>query len=119
MSAVGNDIRADYRQSSVTVEPMVHQAARAQFERSVSEYVRWRAVPEDGRSPAPAWWWGPAFEIKDVRCRMPVEWCVHLELADGATFADGAAVFLKSFAGQASLPWPDGFPGRAAHSGTS
>lgn len=91
----------------------MHPAANLQFERAVHEYVRWRAVPEEGRSPAPAWWWGPAFELRDVRRPMPSEWCSSLELADGSSVADGAAVFLTSLAGQTSLPWPGGFPGHA------
>jgi len=90
----------------------MHQAAYLQFGRIVDEFVRWRAVAEDDRSPAPAWWWGPAFEILDVQQPMPPEWCAHLELPEGASYADGSGVFLASLAGQASLPWPDDFPGR-------
>ena len=37
----------------------MHQAANVAFERIVHEFAEWRAVPEDERSPAPAWWWGP------------------------------------------------------------
>ena len=95
-------------------EPM-HQAANVQFERAVHEYVRWRAVPEDWRSPAPAWWWGPAFEMLGVEQPMPSAWCSHLNLPDGSSFSDGAAVFLTSLAGQTLLPWPDGFPGKTGH----
>jgi hypothetical protein len=94
----------------------MHQAANVQFERVVSEFARWRAVPEPARSPAPAWWWGPAFEVLGVRRPMPPEWCASLELPQGSTFADGAEVFLKSLADQTSLPWPDGFPGHAKDS---
>jgi len=94
----------------------MHQATNVQFERTVDEYVRWRAVPEDGRSPAPAWWWGPAFEVLDLQQLMPAEWCAKLELPDGSTFADGAGVFLKALADQTWLPWPDDFPGKARHS---
>ncbi|MGD0846557.1 hypothetical protein [Bradyrhizobium sp.] len=91
----------------------MHQAANVQFERAVHEFVRWRAVPEQTRSPAPAWWWGSAFELRDVRQPMPEAWCESLELPDRATYADGAAIFLESLAGQTSLPWPGGFPGHA------
>ena len=42
----------------------MHPAARLQFERMIGEYARWRAVPEKERSPAPAWWWGPAMELR-------------------------------------------------------
>jgi hypothetical protein len=89
----------------------MHQAADVQFERAVREFVGWRAVPEPARSPAPAWWWGTAFELRDMRQPMPPAWCASLELSDGATFADGARVFLGSLADQTSLPWPGDFPG--------
>jgi hypothetical protein len=94
----------------------MHQAEHLQFERAVHEYVRWRAVPEDHRSPAPGWWWGPAFEAKDLALPMPAEWCSSLGLPDGSFFAAGARVFLNSFAGQAFLPWPADFPGKPGHS---
>jgi hypothetical protein len=45
---------------------------------------------------------------------MPSQWCASLELPDGSSVADGAEVFLASLAGQTSLPWPGGFPGRTA-----
>ena len=94
----------------------MHPAANLQFERSVREFTRWRAVPELDRSPAPAWWWGPALEMIGVRQPMPAGWCARLELPDDATFADGAEVFLKCLADQTSLPWPGNFPGYAAQS---
>jgi hypothetical protein len=89
----------------------MHQAADVQFERAVREFVRWRAVPEQARSPAPAWWWGTAFELRDMPQPMPQAWCASLELPEGATFADGVQVFLGSLADQTSLPWPGDFPG--------
>jgi hypothetical protein len=98
------------------VEEPMHQAANMQFERIVYEFARWRAVPESTRSPAPAWWWGPAFEVLGVPRSMPPQWCASLELPQGSTFADGAEVFLKSLADQTSLPWPEGFPGHAKES---
>ena len=93
----------------------MHQATSVQFDRAVDEFVRWRAVPEPDRSPAPAWWWGPAFEMLGVRQEMPAERCASLELPQSATYADGAEVFLKSLADQTSLPWPDDFPRKARH----
>jgi hypothetical protein len=99
-------------------EPM-HQSANVQFERAVDEFVRWRAVPEQARSPAPAWWWGPAFEVLGVQQPMPAEWCSSLELPDSATYADGAEIFLKCLADQTSLPWPGDFPGKARHSNSA
>lgn len=92
----------------------MHRAANLQFERIVDEFVRWRAVPEPERSPAPAWWWGPAFEARDLQAPLPAECSARLGLADGTTYADGAEVFLKSLAGQTSLPWPGNFPRRPA-----
>jgi hypothetical protein len=94
----------------------MHPAANLQFERAVDEYVRWRAVTAQARSPAPAWWWGPAFEVLGVQQPMPAEWCASLELPGNATYADGAGIFLECLADQTSLPWPDDFPGKARHS---
>ena len=88
----------------------MHQATRLQFERIVDEFVRWREIPEEERSPAPAWWWGPALEALGLQHQLPAEWRTGLGLPDGATCADGAAIFLKSLAGQASLPWTGEFP---------
>ena len=93
----------------------MNRTANVQFERAVDEFVRWRAVPEDERSPAPAWWWSPAFEVQGVQQSMPADWCASLELADGATYADGARIFLKCLADQTSLTWPGDFPRKAKH----
>ena len=89
----------------------MQQAACVQFERAVREFARWRAVPEHQRSPAPAWWWGPAFETLGMRQPMRADSCARLELPVGATCADGAQVLLDSLADQTTLPWPGGFPG--------
>jgi hypothetical protein len=91
---------------------MMHQAVNLQFERAVREFAQWRAIPEQDRSPAPAWWWGPAFEARGVQHTMPIEWCSSLDLPKGSSFAIGADVFLRSLADQTSLPWPDDFPGK-------
>jgi len=88
----------------------MHQAANVQFERAVDEFVRWRAVPIDERSPAPAWWWGPAFEALGMQQPMPADWCAGLELPDNASYAEGAEIFLKYLADQTSLTWPGDFP---------
>ena len=88
----------------------MHPAAQLQFERMIGEHGRWCSVPENERSPAPAWWWGPAMELRNAPQSLPVEWCVELGLPDNATYAAGAAVLLGAFAGQTSLPWPDDFP---------
>jgi hypothetical protein len=94
----------------------MHQAAKLQFERAVGEFVRWRAVPDEDRSPAPAWWWGPAFAVRGAPQSMPADCCASLGLPDRASYADGARVFLESMADQTSLPWPDDFPGKDGHS---
>ena len=88
----------------------MHPAARLQFERMIGEFVRWRAVPEKERSPAPAWWWGSAMEVRGVQQPLPAEWSVQLELPDNATYAAGAEIFLTALADQTSLPWPYDFP---------
>ncbi len=87
----------------------MHPAAKLQFERIVEEFVRWRAIKEDERPPAPAWWWGPAFELRDIDLRLPAGWGAQLGLADGATYAAGAGILLKSLAGQTYQPWPYDF----------
>ena len=94
----------------------MHEAANVAFERTVGEFALWRAVPEQERSPAPAWWWGPAFEMRGVRQPMPAGWCSSLKLPDGSSFAIGAEVLLKSLAGQTLLPWVGDFPRKARHS---
>jgi len=85
-------------------------AENVQFERLVDEFVHWDAVPGEERSPAPAWWWGPAFEVIGSPRAMPVEWCSKLGLPESAPYDDGARIFLKCLAGQTSLPWPGDFP---------
>lgn len=93
----------------------MHPAA-VPFERAVREFARWRAVPEQERSPAPAWWWGPAFELREMHQPMPADWCARLELPAGSSVADGAALLLNSLADQTALTWPEDFPGKARHS---
>jgi hypothetical protein len=88
----------------------MHPAARLQFERLIGEYARWRAVPEAERSPAPAWWWGPAVALRDATQALPAEWSAELGLPEQATYAAGAEIFLKALARQTSLPWPYDFP---------
>jgi hypothetical protein len=94
----------------------MHQAAELQFARAVEEFARWRAMPEPVRSPAPPWWWGTAFELREVKTRLPAAWCAILQLPDGATYADGTKVLLDSLADQTSLPRPGEFPGPTTHS---
>jgi hypothetical protein len=94
----------------------MHRDEDLQFTRIVDEFAQWRAVPEQERSPAPAWWWGPALEAIGVPRPMPAAWCASLELPTGATYASGAAIFLECLADQKSLPWPGEFPRKAGHS---
>lgn len=91
----------------------MHQAASLQFERMMDELVLWHAVPEDERSPAPAWWWGPAMAVCDTHEPMRHTWCCELGLGDGSSFAEGAQALLTLFAEQTSLTRPDDFPRKA------
>jgi hypothetical protein len=93
----------------------MHQAADVALERIVREFAQWRAIAEDERSPAPAWWWGPAFEARGLRQPMPAAWCSQLELPESSTIADGASMLLASLAGQTSLPWASDFPRKARY----
>jgi hypothetical protein len=83
----------------------MHPAAKFQFERVVREFAQWRAVPADERSPAPAWWWQPAFEVVAQQEEMPPLCSIRLELPLSST-----AVLIATLADQTSLPWPDEFP---------
>ncbi|KJC44828.1 hypothetical protein UP09_14365 [Bradyrhizobium sp. LTSP885] len=87
----------------------MHPAAKLQFARIVDEFVRWRAIAEPERPPAPAWWWGAAFEMRDVADALPSRWCRQLRLNDGATYADGAAALRRTMADQTLVPWPYDF----------
>ena len=97
----------------------MRQTADLSFERIVHEFARWRAVPEHERSAAPAWWWGPAFEIRGVRQPMPAEWCSSLMLPAGSSFAIGAEVFLHALADQTSLPWTADFPRKLGYANSA
>jgi hypothetical protein len=81
-----------------------------QFERIAAEYATWRAIAENERSPAPAWWWGPAMDALDEPETMRPELCASLELPAGACYRAAAGVLMAALAGQTSLPWPDEFP---------
>src|SRR5260370_20694252 len=85
-------------------------AAKFQFERVVREFAQWRAVPADERSPAPAWWWQPAFEVVAQQEEMPPLCSIRLELPQSSTYAAGAAVLIATLAGQTALHLPDQFP---------
>jgi hypothetical protein len=97
----------------------VHQAAKFQFERTVREFAQWRAIPEEDRSPAPAWWWQPAIDVVDQPEGMGVLMCYRLQLPVGSTYAAGAAVLMGTLADQSSLPWPEEFPRKIQRPGTS
>lgn len=88
------------------------QAAKLQFERIASEYATWRAVPDEARSPAPAWWWGPAMDALDDAAAMSPELCARLELPPGSTYGGGARTLVTALAGQTSLSRPEDFPGK-------
>ena len=88
---------------------MMHPAAKLQFERVVDEFVRWQALAEDERPPAPAWWWGPAMEVRDISLRLPPGSAARLGLSEGATYAAAAKILFQSLAGQTFQPWPYDF----------
>jgi hypothetical protein len=88
----------------------MHPAAKVQFESIAAEYASWRAIAEDERSPAPAWWWGPAMDALDEAEPMTPELCASLELPGGSCYGAAAGVLMAALAGQTSLPWPDEFP---------
>jgi hypothetical protein len=89
---------------------MMHPAAKLQFERVTIEYSLWRSIPEDERSPAPAWWWQPAFQVGEQHEEMPEASCFRLGLPVGSTYAAGAVALMTPIEGQTSQPWPDEFP---------
>lgn len=91
----------------------MHQAARLEFERVMEEFVRWQIVLDDERSPAPAWWWGPAMAVFDDQAPMSGACCTELGLREGARFADGARMILALFVEQTSLTGPQDFPSLA------
>jgi hypothetical protein len=66
------------------------QASTINFERAAREFAQWRAVTEKDRSPAPAWWWQPAFEVREHHEEMTPVWCQRLELPPSSTCAAGA-----------------------------
>jgi hypothetical protein len=88
----------------------MHPATKLQFERAVREFVAWKAVPDDDRSPAPAWWWQPAFEVANDEGEMISLWCHRLELPPGSTYATGAAVLMKQLQNQKAVTNPQEFP---------
>ena len=90
----------------------MHSAAHAQFDRLVTEYQTWMAVPEGDRSPAPGWWWGPAIAWRTMPGALPDGYAQRLGLPDGAGHAEAAQLFLDALAGQVHLAWPEQFPGR-------
>jgi hypothetical protein len=94
-------------------------AAIFQLERVVREFAKWRAVPEAQRSPAPAWWWQPAFEVREQAEEMAPIGCHHLELPVGSSYATGAAALLATLADQTSLPRPEEFPRRIKSTATT
>jgi hypothetical protein len=87
----------------------MHRAAKLQFARIVDEFARWRAIPEKERPPAPAWWWGPAFDLRDIAEALPPNWCRQLRMHDGASFAEGARMLRRTMNDQTVVPWPYDF----------
>ena len=91
----------------------MHRAAKLPFERVAREFAQWRAVPEDERAPAPAWWWQPALQVAGQQEELTPQECCRLELPLSSTYAVGAMLLMATLADQLSLPWPDEFPRKA------
>ena len=87
-------------------------AARLQLERIADEFALWRAVADEDRSPAPAWWWGPAIEALDDADAMSADLCASFDLPPGSRHGDAAEVLMKALAEQTSPSWPDEFPSK-------
>lgn len=90
----------------------MHPAAQLQFDRLIAEYQGWQAVPENDRSAAPGWWWGPALALHALPGALPGDDAQRLGLPEGASHAQAAQLFLDALAGQTSLTWPEEFPRR-------
>ncbi|MGP9814598.1 hypothetical protein ACTZWT_24055 [Rhodopseudomonas sp. NSM] len=90
----------------------MHQAKLFQFERLAKEVSAWRAVPEDERAPAAAWWWGSAIELRSETGPMPTEFCAAFGAPEGASYADAAARLMDWIAPQKSLAFPNEFPSK-------
>ena len=88
------------------------EAATLQFERAIGEYATWLAVPEDDRSPAPAWWWSSALALRESAEPMPADWVQPLGLPAETTIGAGARMMLAALADQTLKPWPEEFPRR-------
>lgn len=88
----------------------MHLATQFQFERAAREFAQWRAVAEDERAPAAAWWWATAMAALNAAEPLPPPLCQNLELPPGSTYAAGAGILVHAIAAQNSLPWPDEFP---------
>ena len=92
----------------------MHPAIKLQFERVVDEYGKWRAIAEIERPPAPAWWWGPALDVRELAIALTHSSCRRMGLPSGATYADAAGVLLASLAGQTLVSWPYDFSRKVA-----
>ena len=88
------------------------EAATLQFERAIGEYAIWLAVPEEDRSPAPAWWWSSALAMRGSDEPMPADWALPMGLPAESTIGAGARLMLAAFTDQIYQPWPEEFPRR-------
>lgn len=93
----------------------MHPAKLFQFERLAKEVSAWRAIPEDQRAPAGAWWWGPALELRSETGPLPAGFGAAFDLPEEASYADAAAQLLDWIAIQKSLAFPNEFPRKPGH----
>lgn len=87
----------------------MHPAAKLQFARIADEFARWHAIAEAERPPAPAWWWGPAFEMRNAAEPLSSILSRRFRLPDGASFAEASAALRQTLTGQAIPSWPYDF----------
>jgi hypothetical protein len=87
----------------------MHPAAKLQFERTAGEFSQWQPVPEEDRSPAPAWWWQPAIDAVSQQEEMGALVC-YIAASGRFDLCRGAGVLMATLSGQTSLPWPGEFP---------
>lgn len=88
----------------------MNRALSFQFDRALQDYAIWQAVPEEERSPAPAWWWGPALALRDNSELLPPDVAEQLRLPRHSNYGAAARQLLAAIEEQTTLPWPDEFP---------
>ncbi|RJF77948.1 hypothetical protein [Rhodopseudomonas palustris] len=97
----------------------MNSAKLFEIERLAKEYAAWRAVSEDDRAPAAAWWWSTALALRDETAVLPDNLHGDFGLPAGSSYADLAARLLEDIAVQKRLASPGGFPMKPKSKGSS